>query len=63
MNTLLKIMKNDKTPALRNLICLPLMLCPDIDEGMYRPAERHKFEEYPQTLINLLIFENLIFEM
>lgn len=33
MNTLLKVMKNDKTPLLRNLIVLPLVLSPDADEG------------------------------
>lgn len=33
MNTLLKVMKNDKTPLLRNLIVLPLVLSPDPDEG------------------------------
>ena len=33
MNTLLKVMKNDKTPPLRNLIVLPLILSPDPDEG------------------------------
>ena len=35
MNTLLKVMKNDKTPLLRNLIVLPLVLSPDPDEGIY----------------------------
>ena len=33
MNTLLKVLKNDKTPVLRNLIVLPLMLNPEPDEG------------------------------
>lgn len=36
MNTLLKVMKNDKTPLLRNLVVLPLLLSPDPDEGWYR---------------------------
>ena len=34
MNTLLKVMKNEKTPLLRNLIVLPLVLNPDPDEGI-----------------------------
>ncbi len=39
MNTLLKVMKNDKTPTLRNLIVLPLVLSPDIDEELARATE------------------------
>lgn len=37
MNTLLRVMKNDKTPLLRNLIVLPLVLSPDPDEGTSSP--------------------------
>nr|SVE94632.1 EOG090X0JK2 [Simocephalus serrulatus] len=39
MNTLLKVMKNDKTPLLRNLIVLPLVLSPDPDEELKQATE------------------------
>nr|SVE92781.1 EOG090X0JK2 [Megafenestra aurita] len=39
MNTLLKVMKNDKTPLLRNLIVLPLVLSPDADEELKQATE------------------------
>ena len=39
MNSLLKVMKNDKTPILRNLIVLPLVLSPDFDEELARATE------------------------
>lgn len=39
MNTLLKVMKNDKTPILRNLTVLPLEVNPDPDEQLARMTE------------------------
>lgn len=34
INTFLKVLKNDKTPILRNLISLPIKLSPDRDEEL-----------------------------
>ena len=34
MNTLLEVMKNDKTPLLRNLIVLSIVLSPDSIKGI-----------------------------
>jgi len=39
MNAMLKIMKNDKTPLLRNLIVLPLLLSPDPDEELAKATQ------------------------
>jgi mediator of RNA polymerase II transcription subunit 8 len=39
INNLMKIVKNDKTPALRNRIVLPLLLSPDIDEELAKLTE------------------------
>ena len=39
MNALLKVLKNDKTPLLRNLIVLPLVLSPDPDEDLAKMTE------------------------
>nr|SVE94010.1 EOG090X0JK2 [Scapholeberis mucronata] len=39
MNTLLRVMKNDKTPLLRNFIVLPLVLSPDPDEELKQVTE------------------------
>lgn len=40
MNTFLKVLKNDKTPNLRNLIALPIRLCPDRDEELAKLTEK-----------------------
>jgi len=39
LNSLLKTIKNDKTPPLRNLIILPLSLTPDRDEELLKLTE------------------------
>jgi mediator of RNA polymerase II transcription subunit 8 len=39
INNLMKIVKNDKTPPLRNRIVLPLLLSPDIDEELAKLTE------------------------
>nr|SVE93387.1 EOG090X0JK2 [Moina brachiata] len=39
MNSLLKVMKNDKTPLLRNFVVLPLLLSPDPDEELRQFTE------------------------
>jgi mediator of RNA polymerase II transcription subunit 8 len=39
INNLMKIVKNDKTPLLRNRIVLPLLLSPDIDEELAKLTE------------------------
>lgn len=40
MNMFLKVLKNDKTPNLRNLIALPIRLCPDRDEELAKLTEK-----------------------
>lgn len=39
MNAILKVMKNDKTPLLRNQIVLPLLLSPDPDEELAKATQ------------------------
>lgn len=39
MNTLLRVIKNDKTPPLRNLVVLPIQLFPDRDEELTKLTE------------------------
>lgn len=39
VNTLLKILKNEKTPNLRNRVLLPLLLSPDRDEELAKLTE------------------------
>jgi len=39
MNAILKVMKNDKTPLLRNQIVLPLLLSPDPDEELAKTTQ------------------------
>lgn len=39
INNLMKIVKNDKTPSLRNRVLLPLLLSPDVDEELAKTTE------------------------
>ncbi|CAG0893389.1 unnamed protein product [Cyprideis torosa] len=39
LNSLLRVLKNDKTPPLRNRVCLPLLLSPDRDEQLLALTE------------------------
>lgn len=40
LNTLLKVLRNDKTPPLRNRILLPLLLNPERDEELAVSAQQ-----------------------
>lgn len=50
LNTLLKNMKHERTPALRRYICLPLALSPDRDEELARMTEG-RVAAFPHDLV------------
>merc|ERR1719410_2375506 len=50
MNSLLRTMKHEKTPALKKYITLPLLLSPDRDEELLKITE-HRVQTFSHDLI------------